>query len=153
SAGAPTQGPLDVFSGLAGVLVGQQRPEDQVVLRPAAGPWGQGVRLARRREQRREVLTRDHPAARVSRAVLNGLAERVQRGLERPFDRILRQLRGSVSLAWNAASFARASASFSFPQVPAGSPTSSAYAETTVVVPSALVVKTVVAASAMHWLP
>ena len=58
-----------------------------------------------------------------------------------------------MSFAWNAASFARAAASLPPPQVPGARPTSSAYAETTDVVPSAVVVKTVVAASAMHMSP
>jgi hypothetical protein len=56
-------------------------------------------------------------------------------------------------LAWNAANFARASASLLPPQEPVGSPTSSAYAETTDVEPFVVVVKTVFAASAMHMSP
>src|SRR4029453_16321135 len=79
------------FVGLAGVLVGEQRSEDQLVVGPVAGPRGQGVRIASRREQRREVLARDHAAAGVRRCVRDGLAEQVQRGLERPLDRVLRQ--------------------------------------------------------------
>src|SRR3954451_14528099 len=69
----------------AGVLVGEERPEDKAEPVAVARPRRELVRLLGERQDGGEVVTREGAATEVGE-VRVGLAERRQRRLERPLD-------------------------------------------------------------------